>query len=481
MTKTPQGLMKRTIDDVNEDRSVIDNLNENRSVMDDIQPPEGFPSGLDFNCQRLENIELYYRCVRQKKESDNKEGKQNLIHMIKNGENGSFENVERLKDILKKLDRSFIDIKDPEYGYTALINAVVHAKTENGLKSVELLLEYGSDINAKDPGGWSPLHFAALNTNDSSSLETVKLLLENGADINAKNDSGKTPLHLAAENSDESSSLETVKLLLDLGADVNTKDGDELTPLHFAARNSNNTSSLETVKLLLDRGAYVNAKSGVERSPLHIAATFSASESSVETVKLLLDYGADVNAKDGSGDTPLHDAVQNLAIYTVKLLLNQPNILLLKNNEGETAFDFCTTEKCKNLFRGKSLPAVYSRNPDDNKLKSTRLVKDIQDDYIVPKLNLDCSTEIAVNRFATDILKIDTQDPIWSSASLAKKCWLANKMIYYKGRSDKLNYVNRLYESAVKQSHLNQAFSGMNVDEAIVKKAQDLIHRWKYE
>lgn len=58
---------------------------------------------------------------------------------------------------------------------------------------VQLLLENGSDANARQQGGWTALHAAAQN----GDLEMAKDLIARGAEHSAKNDDGKTAAHLA--------------------------------------------------------------------------------------------------------------------------------------------------------------------------------------------------------------------------------------------------------------------------------------------
>jgi uncharacterized protein len=64
---------------------------------------------------------------------------------------------------------------------------------QRSIESLKLLLEAGSDINARDSRGLSPLHEAARwGWND-----VVKFLAENGADLNAKDNRGNTPVDSA--------------------------------------------------------------------------------------------------------------------------------------------------------------------------------------------------------------------------------------------------------------------------------------------
>jgi len=73
----------------------------------------------------------------------------------------------------------------------------------------------GSDIEAKDNDGWTPLHRAARR----GRVEVVHLLISKGADIKAKNIYGDTPLHQAVFSGDR----EVVELLLAKGAERGTK------------------------------------------------------------------------------------------------------------------------------------------------------------------------------------------------------------------------------------------------------------------
>ena len=59
----------------------------------------------------------------------------------------------------------------------------------------ELMLAKGAEVDAKDNGGWTPLHWAARNNKST----VAKLLLANGADPNAKAEGGTTPLDVMPE------------------------------------------------------------------------------------------------------------------------------------------------------------------------------------------------------------------------------------------------------------------------------------------
>jgi len=109
----------------------------------------------------------------------------------------------------------------------------LHIAASRGYKSVvNLLIEQGADVNAKDKYGQMPLHFAA----NRASMDLAQLLIDNGADVNAKNMQGHTPLYSAAT---QYVSRDVIKFLIDKGADVHTGTKTGRTPPHKAAFGKN--------------------------------------------------------------------------------------------------------------------------------------------------------------------------------------------------------------------------------------------------
>lgn len=144
--------------------------------------------------------------------------------------------------ILRMLLDAGGDVRESDLGLTALIYAISSRRHRN----VEVLVQYGSDVNCP---GWlgTPL-IMALTCNPDP--EDCAFLLAHGANPNVQSQLGETPLVQAAHVG----TLKTVQLLLRAGADVNIRDADGKTALMMATENCMD-SETEIVTLLLKAGA----------------------------------------------------------------------------------------------------------------------------------------------------------------------------------------------------------------------------------
>jgi len=118
------------------------------------------------------------------------------------------------------------------------------AVDRGNIEAVKQHLAAGTDVNAKNEGGDTPLHLAG-------NKEVVELLIEKGADVNAKDSVVETtPLFSATARG----SKEIAELLIAEGADVNAKDVDGDTPLDWATDPDNPNASAEIADLLRKHG-----------------------------------------------------------------------------------------------------------------------------------------------------------------------------------------------------------------------------------
>jgi hypothetical protein len=157
----------------------------------------------------------------------------------------------------------------PHWRWTLLHKATADTAS---LDVVRALVDAGSDVNAQDNEGNTPLHFAVkrinrekLPTRDYEGI--IRLLLEKKADVHIVNVAGATPLHTAAAFRADPSAVE---MLIQAGADVDLKtlpSHGGWTPLHGAvARNSAGIAAV-----LLKYGADLSVQDSKELRPIQVA------------------------------------------------------------------------------------------------------------------------------------------------------------------------------------------------------------------
>lgn len=135
---------------------------------------------------------------------------------------------QQVREMLRN-DDALAREKDRYRRATPLYYAALHNQKE----IAQLLLNFEADINATTNMGNTAVHVASA----APARRTLELLLDNGGDVNARNYKLQTPLHYAVEEWWAEGS-ETVRLLIERGANVSAKDETRQTPLAKAlARN----------------------------------------------------------------------------------------------------------------------------------------------------------------------------------------------------------------------------------------------------
>ncbi len=224
---------------------------------------------------------------------------------------------------------------------TLLLLAADHGR----LEVVQLLIQRGAEIDTKDEVNRTPLTAAAHN-NDA---DIVKFLLDHGANVNAGVERGETPLFAAITGEpwqERSSILEKTRLLIDRGANIQAGDSKGMTPVRYASQSDSNNDIL---KLLLERGARPNARDEHGDTALTWAEAAAT--------RLLLDHGADIGTKNNEGTTPLMEAAEFGDTVKIRLLLARGAKLYVRDNKGRTALDYARASH--EVHGRKKLQAIH--------------------------------------------------------------------------------------------------------------------------
>lgn len=198
-----------------------------------------------------------------------------------------------------------------------------------------LLLDKGTDVNARDKYGNTPLHAAS----EKGHSKVIELLVSKGANIIERNRLDNTPLDEAIVYGN----LEACNLLLELGASVyDSKDLNH--SLQTATRQGQVKVVDLIINLLIKKGININTQNDKGNTLLHIAA-FNAH---VDVLKLLIEKGADTNLKNKKGNTPLHEATGSILypsyrcsryVEACKFLIQNGAALDAQNNKGLTPIE----------------------------------------------------------------------------------------------------------------------------------------------
>ncbi|XP_058463564.1 protein phosphatase 1 regulatory subunit 16A-like isoform X4 [Malaya genurostris] len=198
-------------------------------------------------------------------------------------------------------------------GLTALHQCCI----DDNAEMLNLLLDYGANVNAQDSERWTPLHAAAT----CGHLNLVKILIGRGANLLSVNADGNMPYdicddeealdYIEAEMSkrgvtqeliDETRAATETQMLRDLqdlaekGGDLEVPDSHGATPLHIASANG----YTRAVEFLLEQHVSTDAVDHDLWTPVHAAACWGH----LEVLEMLAQSGADLNAKNKNDETP---------------------------------------------------------------------------------------------------------------------------------------------------------------------------------
>jgi len=241
------------------------------------------------------------------------------------------------KSILKAIEED--DVETVLYGIKNGINIreIYHedlpliqwAVFYDSLQVLNILLENGASLNQRALDGTSILAFA--------SMKTLPVILESFSDVNARNILGATPLHYHCFLSN----AESVKFLLSKGADPHAKCpyGDEAMT-SFEVGNFDPQYMISTNEMRVPIGQPLGT------SALHFAMPANSGiEKFSNILTILLDAGLDINVIDQFGRTPLMVASGRVEHEVFEIMLKNGANPEIQDHEGNNVLHhLCATE-----------------------------------------------------------------------------------------------------------------------------------------
>ncbi|AUV58035.1 ankyrin repeat protein [Bandra megavirus] len=227
---------------------------------------------------------------------------------------------------------SDINVIDLLMKYKADINAITNKKSSsimiaarrinNNIMVIKKLFEYKPNLNIASPKGWTCLMLAINHAKTDEAIDIIQELLNHGADPNACTKSGKSCLMIAFDNGENT---KIMKLLIDAGANVNHlyRDNDECDYIFKLYKEINFNYSF---RLKFDYDAIINHE--YNGHTVLMRAVLDADDDNCETVKMLLSNSVDPNFSNNYGITALMLAImkRKISLNVIQLLLNHDKI-----------------------------------------------------------------------------------------------------------------------------------------------------------
>lgn len=162
-------------------------------------------------------------------------------------------------------EQTLLSVLCENYGFVDEFDTPLdHEVTTEELVMIELLIDYGADIEAvsykhnkdfkqhydkdeysfyqvDDKCGYTPLMYAVKQ----GSTEIAELLIRKGADVNARDYCGFTPVAIVADNLDDDPGVEILRMLIDNGANIFTSTNFGQSPQWLAYRQTQGSMPLD--------------------------------------------------------------------------------------------------------------------------------------------------------------------------------------------------------------------------------------------
>lgn len=335
--------------------------------------------------------------------------------------------------------RDSVDNSPLSQGNSALMRAAARNHTE----VVRILLANPKkpDVSLKDQFGWTAVCSAVENEN----LEMVKLLTAAGSKINAPDAHGLSLLTLTVVHKN----FDVLDFLVAKGADINLSGKEGITTLMCAVSSGgdkNRSRAMKYLEKFLKFKPNVNFV-GTEESALHIASRMDFPEAA----GILLDHGADINiANRANGGSPLHSAVLakkvEMAKYLIKRKANLEHRALGGTTPLGTAVSQADFPMVKALVEGGAV--INTANPKNTQMTPLNIAALFNDPFRHSSI-ISIMNYLLDKKGNVDFKSVSGLTALMASAQLADhKLGLENAELLVK-RGAKLNLANNSGETAL--------------------------------
>jgi len=186
-----------------------------------------------------------------------------------------YENTPMMKALLEAGARP----DDSSHNHVTLLMEAVECHSP---QTVQMLLDHGANPMAKDDDGRNPIYY--FIDDDPDRLKIAEMLVKWGSDVNAVDNEGQTALLTNCYYR----RIHIARFLIAHGARVNVTDEDGDTPLLDCFQFPQSSDTPDIVKLLIAHGANVNQCNKAGQTPLSLAKDAGDKH----TIRLLVAAGA---------------------------------------------------------------------------------------------------------------------------------------------------------------------------------------------
>ncbi len=196
--------------------------------------------------------------------------------------------------------------------------------------TLQLLVDAGADVNAKDKLGWTAVMKASF-AGHTMTLDALSKFKNPSADVNAKNCSEETAVMLAAQKGH----FETLKKLVELKAEINVTDVKNSTALMKAAQ-SGHKRIVEFLQV--QNRKLIEVFDEVNVTPVMMAAQGGHTElvQFLQDLANACDQPYTINLADATGKTALFYASMGGHTDTIQVIVNRNADLHARDSTGMT-------------------------------------------------------------------------------------------------------------------------------------------------